>query len=64
MPDAEEFEAYQCEPRELWSELRAAYTWWSDQGRPGFERFGLTVNPDGTAWAWLDSPEHPVPAVG
>ncbi|MDA5279063.1 methyltransferase domain-containing protein [Streptomyces sp. Isolate_45] len=64
VPDAEEFEVYQSGPRELWSELTAAHAWWDDQGRPAFERFGLTVNPDGTAWAWLDSREHPVPAVG
>ncbi|MFD9269159.1 methyltransferase domain-containing protein [Streptomyces goshikiensis] len=64
VPGAEEFEVYQSGPRELWSDLGAAHTWWSGQGRPGFERFGLTVSPDGTPWAWLDSPQHPVPAVG
>ncbi|MGW0899308.1 methyltransferase domain-containing protein [Streptomyces goshikiensis] len=64
VPGAEEFEVCQSGPRELWSELRAAHAWWDDQGRPGFERFGLTVRPDGTPWAWLDSPEHPVPYVG
>ncbi|MCX4691901.1 methyltransferase domain-containing protein [Streptomyces sp. NBC_01408] len=64
VPGAEEFEVYQSGPRELWGELRAAYAWWNGQGRPGFERFGLTVRPDGTTWSWLDSPEHPVPAVG
>ncbi|MFD8891154.1 methyltransferase domain-containing protein [Streptomyces sp. NPDC059566] len=63
-PGAEEFEVYQSGPRELWSELGAAHAWWNDQGCPGFERFGLTVHPDGSTWAWLDSPEHPVPAVG
>ncbi|MFE4175202.1 methyltransferase domain-containing protein [Streptomyces sp. NPDC056909] len=63
VPGAQEFEVYQSGPRDLWGEVRAAYAWWSDQDRPGFERFGLTVNPDGTPWAWLDSPEHPVPAV-
>ncbi|QES48767.1 protein-L-isoaspartate(D-aspartate) O-methyltransferase [Streptomyces venezuelae] len=64
VPGAEEFEVYQSGPRELWGELRAAYAWWCDRGRPGFERFGLTVHPDGTTWAWLDSPEFPVSAVG
>ncbi|MFF4429943.1 methyltransferase domain-containing protein [Streptomyces sp. NPDC001513] len=64
VPGAEEFEVYQSGPRELWDELRAAYAWWNGQGQPGFERFGLTMRPDGTPWAWLDSPEHPVPAVG
>ncbi|WP_406738253.1 methyltransferase domain-containing protein [Streptomyces sp. NBC_00853] len=64
VPGAEEFEVYQSGPRELWGEVTAAHAWWDDQGRPEFERFGLTVKPDGTTWAWLDSPEHPVPAVG
>ncbi|MFD6337260.1 MULTISPECIES: protein-L-isoaspartate(D-aspartate) O-methyltransferase [unclassified Streptomyces] len=63
-PGKDVFEVYQGGPRDLWSELTAAYVWWDDQGRPGFERFGLTLGPDGTPWAWLDSPDHPVPAVG
>ncbi|MDJ0384036.1 hypothetical protein [Streptomyces sp. G-G2] len=64
VPDAREFEVYQSGPRDLWGEVTAAYVWWDSQGRPEFERFGLAVNPDGTPWAWLDSPEHPVPGVG
>ncbi|MFI8816340.1 MULTISPECIES: methyltransferase domain-containing protein [unclassified Streptomyces] len=64
VPGAEEFGVYRSGPRELWGEVTAAHAWWDDQGRPEFERFGLTVNPDGSTWAWLDSPEHPVPAVG
>ncbi|MER7766563.1 methyltransferase domain-containing protein [Kitasatospora sp. NPDC096140] len=58
--DRTEYEVYQSGPRRLWDEAAAAYQWWSGQGRPGHDRFGLTVNPDGQ-YVWLDSPDHPVP---
>ncbi|MFJ1643863.1 methyltransferase domain-containing protein [Streptomyces sp. NPDC088258] len=50
-----EFEVVQSGPRELWSEVEAAFRWWERRGRPGFNRFGLTVGPDGQR-AWLDDP--------
>ncbi|WP_173864723.1 methyltransferase domain-containing protein [Streptomyces roseifaciens] len=55
-----EFEVYQSGPRRLWDEVEAAYRWWADQGRPGFNRFGLTVDGDGER-VWLDSPGNVVP---
>ncbi|MDN3259014.1 methyltransferase domain-containing protein [Streptomyces sp. CSDS2] len=58
--DRTEFEVYQSGPRSLWDEVEAAYRWWEKQGRPGFERFGLTVDGDGER-VWLDSPDNPVP---
>ncbi|MFC8271301.1 methyltransferase domain-containing protein [Streptomyces sp. NPDC057271] len=51
--DADEFEVVQSGPRRLWDETEAAHTWWVEQGRPAFERFGLTVGP-GSQTAWLD----------
>ncbi|MFJ9943964.1 methyltransferase domain-containing protein [Streptomyces erythrochromogenes] len=62
-PGVDSFDVVQSGPRRLWDETEAAYYWWEGQGRPGFERFGLTVDSDGER-AWLDSPDHPVPAVG
>ncbi|MGW6791791.1 methyltransferase domain-containing protein [Streptomyces chartreusis] len=56
----DEFEVYQSGPRRLWDEVETAYLWWEKQGRPGFERFGLTVDSDGEH-VWLDSPGNPVP---
>ncbi|MHC0433905.1 methyltransferase domain-containing protein [Streptomyces sp. O3] len=50
----------QSGPRKLWGELEAAWRWWDRQGRPGFDRFGLTVD-DGGQRVWLDSPDRPVP---
>ncbi|WP_406344781.1 methyltransferase domain-containing protein [Streptomyces sp. NBC_00648] len=45
--------------RRLWDELELAWRWWADAGRPGFDRFGLTVDGDGER-VWLDSPDTPV----
>lgn len=35
-----------------------AYTLWEREGRPGRERYGITVSGD-HEWAWLDDPEGP-----
>ncbi|MFJ8434702.1 methyltransferase domain-containing protein [Kitasatospora sp. NPDC094019] len=59
-PDRSEYEVVQSGPRNLWDEVTTAYRWWSSQGHPGHERFGLTVTPEGHT-AWLDSPDNPVP---
>ncbi|MGW7350755.1 methyltransferase domain-containing protein [Streptomyces sp. NPDC054784] len=62
VPGAGEFEVYQSGPRALWNEVVAAHRWWEGQGRPGFDRFGLTVDGDGEH-VWLDAPDHPVPVA-
>lgn len=46
-------------PTPLWAEVDRAYRSWSDWGRPGWERFGLTVTRNGQWW-WLDEPAQPV----
>ncbi|MFD5507264.1 protein-L-isoaspartate(D-aspartate) O-methyltransferase [Streptomyces sp. NPDC127051] len=61
-PGVDSYEVVQCGPRRLWDETAAAYRWWEKQGRPGFERFGLTVDRDGER-AWLDGPNNRVPVV-
>lgn len=61
-PRATEFLIGQHGPRRLWDEAQAAYDWWVGVGRPDYSRFGLTVTPDGGQHAWLDSPQHPLPA--
>ncbi|MEU8544941.1 methyltransferase domain-containing protein [Streptomyces sp. NPDC048717] len=58
----ERFTVWEHGPRRLWSEVETAYAWWREAGRPGPERFGLTVATDGTHTPWLDRPDHPVPA--
>ncbi|MEU6891613.1 methyltransferase domain-containing protein [Streptomyces sp. NPDC046557] len=46
-------------PRDLWSEVTAAYTWYEVRGRPHITRFGVTVDGSGQ-YAWLDEPGRPV----
>ncbi|UGY91711.1 methyltransferase domain-containing protein [Streptomyces gobiensis] len=48
---------YQSGARRLWDEAEAAYRWWEGEGRPTYERFGLTVTPDSHT-VWLDEPTH------
>ena len=45
----------QAGPRRLWDEVRTAYDWWTEKGRPELTRFGLTVDRHGQR-AWLDAP--------
>ncbi|MFE6772655.1 methyltransferase domain-containing protein [Streptomyces fimicarius] len=58
---ADRFTVWEHGPRRLWEAVEAAYGWWREVGRPGPERFGLTVAPDGTHVPWLDAPDNPVP---
>ena len=51
--DRPETTVYQSGPRRLWDEVESAYAWWEGVGRPGHERFGLTVDAEGQT-AWLD----------
>ncbi|MFI1398549.1 amidohydrolase family protein [Streptomyces sp. NPDC020681] len=51
---------HQAGPRSLWNEVEPAWHWWDSHGRPGFERFGLTVTAEAQT-AWLDTPDRPAP---
>ncbi|MFB7908556.1 ATP-grasp peptide maturase system methyltransferase [Kitasatospora sp. NPDC056076] len=55
--------AFQGGPRALWAELEATASTWLSHGRPGLERYGLTVSPR-TNTVWLDDPGHPVGILG
>ncbi|OMI34022.1 methyltransferase domain-containing protein [Streptomyces sparsogenes] len=44
-------------PRDLWAERELLLSHWRDAGRPGHERYGLTVGPDGGHSLWLDEPD-------
>ncbi|MFJ7249609.1 methyltransferase domain-containing protein [Kitasatospora sp. NPDC098652] len=54
-PDRTTYEVVQSGPRRLWDQVEAAWRRWAAHGRPGFDRFGLTVSPDGQE-VWLDDP--------
>ncbi|WP_405793369.1 methyltransferase domain-containing protein [Streptomyces sp. NBC_01506] len=53
--DGDEASVWQSGPRRLWGEAEAAYRWWAEKGKPGYERFGLTVTAEGQS-AWVDDP--------
>ncbi|MER7468307.1 hypothetical protein ABTY04_36630, partial [Streptomyces sp. NPDC097981] len=58
---SDRFIVWEYGPRRLWESVEGAYGWWRAVGRPGPERFGLTVRPDGTRMAWFDTPDRAVP---
>lgn len=57
IPGDVEFVVQQHGPRRLWDEVEAAYWRWTRLGRPGLDRFGMTVGPEGQR-VWLDSPDR------
>jgi protein-L-isoaspartate O-methyltransferase len=51
-------------PRRLWTELTPVLDSWLAAGKPGIDRYGLTVNAsDGQHLLWLDHPGHQVSAL-
>ncbi|HZV49754.1 MAG TPA: methyltransferase domain-containing protein [Candidatus Dormibacteraeota bacterium] len=44
-------------PQRLWDRLEEADALWTGSGRPGFERYGLTIEGEGRQRLWLDAPE-------
>lgn len=48
----------QAGPRRLWNAIEDAHALYEQHGRPGRERFGMTVTPHGQ-YAWLNSPDGP-----
>ncbi|MFC3453370.1 hypothetical protein [Amycolatopsis speibonae] len=40
----------------IWDEFEKAHDQWRQLGEPGWDRFGLTVTPDGTHLIRLDDP--------
>lgn len=57
-PGTDASAVYSYGPRRLWDEVAAAHLRWLSLGRPGIERFGLTVTPDGQHRIWLDTPDR------
>jgi hypothetical protein len=47
----------------MWTTVEASASRWLDKGRPGLERYGLTVTPDENT-VWLDDPSHRVGVLG
>ncbi|MFF4651374.1 methyltransferase [Streptomyces sp. NPDC001380] len=50
-------------PQEVWPAVEELHDRWTAEGRPGWERFGLTLAGD-RQWAWLDRPDRAWAAPG
>ena len=48
----------QCGPQRLWDRVENAATFWNEQGRPSYERFGITATPQ-DQYVWYDQPTGP-----
>ncbi|MGH3798095.1 MAG: methyltransferase domain-containing protein [Pseudonocardiaceae bacterium] len=46
----------QLGPRRLWDEAETAYDWWYERGKPGLDRFGMTITTPGDQTVWVDDP--------
>jgi SAM-dependent methyltransferase len=55
------FTVWQHGPLNLWDMAEAAWLWWCNAGKPGPERFGMSVSLHGTHAPWLDTPDRPLP---
>lgn len=56
---------HQAGPRQLWNDMTPVLESWQAAGRPGIERYGLTVTDNGQHTLWLDQPGQsvmPLPA--
>ncbi|MGI8312213.1 methyltransferase domain-containing protein [Saccharopolyspora hattusasensis] len=46
-------------PTSLWESVERAHDLWEQHGHPDWSRLGVTVNPDGQQWVWIDTPHSP-----
>jgi hypothetical protein len=44
-------------PGAIWAAFERTYGEWEALDRPGWDRLGLTVTPDGQHRVWLDDPD-------
>lgn len=54
---ADRYPVVQAGARRLWDEVEDAYDWWITAGKPGPDRYGVTVRPEGQD-IWLDTPSQ------
>ncbi len=45
-PNTRTYPVHQSGPRNLWDEVEAAYHWWHQAGRPGPQRWRITITPE------------------
>ncbi|UFQ16458.1 MULTISPECIES: methyltransferase domain-containing protein [Streptomyces] len=47
----------ECGKRGIWSTVEDMWAWYAENSHPRWERFGLTVSPDGAHRLWFESPD-------
>ncbi len=57
-PTARGYLVRQYGSHRLWDRVEEAATFWNDEGRPSYERFGITATPQGQH-VWYDQPGGP-----
>ncbi|MGH4026166.1 MAG: ATP-grasp peptide maturase system methyltransferase [Pseudonocardiaceae bacterium] len=57
-PDTDGYRVHEHGPQRLWQRVEQAATFWNEEGRPSYERFGITVTPHGQH-VWYNSPDGP-----
>lgn len=50
------YQVRQYGPQRLWDRVEEAVTFWEDEGRPSYERFGITASSHSQT-VWFDSPD-------
>ncbi len=57
-PGPAAYRVRQYGPQRLWDRVEQAAAFWDDEGRPSYERFGITATPH-EQHVWYDHPESP-----
>ncbi|HWR46846.1 MAG TPA: hypothetical protein VN327_04380, partial [Pseudonocardiaceae bacterium] len=57
-PAARGYPVRQYGPQRLWDRVEEAATFWNNEGRPSYERFGLTATTH-DQYVWYDQPDGP-----
>ncbi len=57
-PTARGYLVRQYGPHRLWDRVEEAATFWNNEGRPSYERFGITATPQ-DQHVWYDQPDGP-----
>lgn len=62
-PGADTYPIHQFGPRNLWDEIEAAYQWWCEVGRPGPDRWRITITPQDQHVTLTPAGAHPAPGA-
>jgi methyltransferase of ATP-grasp peptide maturase system len=58
-PGTRTYPVHQSGPRNLWDEIETAYHWWHNTGRPGADRWLITITPEGQQITLTSTDQNP-----